>query len=485
MTSVRRALAISFLEKYALIALTLVSYILIARLLTPEEIGIYSVATALIGIAQVVRDFGIGNYLVQEKELTEAKIRTAFGLSLLIGGSMFLLFALGAPFAGQFYADERMTSIVRIIALNFLILPFCSISMSLLRRDMQFVRLMYVNFAAAIAGFIVTIGLALNQFGPQSLAWGAICGNIVTGMGAWFAQKDRKLLLPGFSEWRTVASFGGQSSLAGVVTSIAMDINDLVVGKVLGFAPVAILSRAQGLMNLFHRDMMGAVRNVAFPAFAKAHRDGEPIEPRFIASVTNVTAFAWPFYGFIALFPLEILRLMFGSQWDAATPLVPFFALAGSFAATFSLIPSVILALGRVDLTLRAELIVQPIRIVIIVTAALVYKTLIACAIAFLIAFLIATPIFFLIKSQCIPNDWRGLLSGMRRSLLLTVVTLMPSFAVSIINDPLRPEPVSLTLFIAICIITLIFWLIAIRISKHPIATDPLFMKFSEKVTPF
>jgi O-antigen/teichoic acid export membrane protein len=67
MTSVRRALAISFIERYALIAISLASNILIARLLSPEEIGLYSVSLAVIGIAQVLRDFGVGGYLIQEK----------------------------------------------------------------------------------------------------------------------------------------------------------------------------------------------------------------------------------------------------------------------------------------------------------------------------------------------------------------------------------------------------------------------------------
>ena len=69
MTSVRRALAISFAERYALIVLALAGNMLVARLLTPEEIGIYSVSLAVIGIAQVLRDFGIGSFLIQEKEI--------------------------------------------------------------------------------------------------------------------------------------------------------------------------------------------------------------------------------------------------------------------------------------------------------------------------------------------------------------------------------------------------------------------------------
>jgi hypothetical protein len=86
MTSVRRALALSFAERYVLIAIFLFSNILVARLLNCEEIGIYSVSLAVIAVAQVLRDFGIGNFLIQEKELTEAHVRTAFSNSLLAGG---------------------------------------------------------------------------------------------------------------------------------------------------------------------------------------------------------------------------------------------------------------------------------------------------------------------------------------------------------------------------------------------------------------
>lgn len=145
MASVRRALVLSISERYLLIALSLASNILLARLLTPEEIGLYSVSIALIGIAQVLREFGIGNYLIQVKTLTDDHIRTAFGFSLVIGASLFVIIYLIAPFAGSFYNDERVVDTIRISALNFLVLPFCSISLSLLRREMMFKRLVLIN----------------------------------------------------------------------------------------------------------------------------------------------------------------------------------------------------------------------------------------------------------------------------------------------------------------------------------------------------
>jgi O-antigen/teichoic acid export membrane protein len=68
MVSLRRSMAISIAERYLSIALTLVSFVVVARLLTPTDIGLFSIASAIVGVAQVVRDFGVGSYLVQENE---------------------------------------------------------------------------------------------------------------------------------------------------------------------------------------------------------------------------------------------------------------------------------------------------------------------------------------------------------------------------------------------------------------------------------
>lgn len=484
MTSVRRALALSFIEKYALIGLSLVSYVVIARLLTPEQIGIYSVAMAFIGVAQVIRDFGIGNFLIQQKNLSESHIGTALGVSLLLGGGMFLLFAIASSFIGEFYRDERMTAIVRIVALNFLIIPFCSISMSLLRRNMEFGRLMVVNVVAAVLSLALTLILAWCGYGPQSLAWGAIASNAIGGIGAWIARKERAFIRPSLTQWREIVSFGGQSTLAGIVTSVAMDINDLVVGRVMGFTPVAILSRAQGLMNLCHRDLMSAVRNVAFPTFAKAHRNGEAVEPLYVASITVVTAFAWPFYGLIALYPIEILRIFFGIQWDSAAPLVPIFALAGACSATFSLIPSVIMAVGRIELVTRAELIFQPIRIFMIVGAVLIFRSLEACALAFCLSFAIGVPLFYSVKELGLKNNIPELMSGLRKSALVTLVSLSVAIVCSIAIGLNREVPLGFVQFALICAISLIFWVAGIILLKHPVSIDPLFRRITQRFLP-
>ena len=483
MTSIRHALAFSMIERYAVIALGLVSYVLIARLLTPEEIGIYSVTAALVGVAQVIREFGIGSYLIQAEKLHQSELDTALGLALAAGATMFGIGVLAAPWAAAFYRDPRIASILMIVSLNFLILPFCSIGQSLLRREMRFKPLMFSNMWAGLAGFVVTIGLALASFGPASLAWGAVATNLVTAVGSWLAlsgsTRPRRLA---FGEWRPIASYGRQTTVAAVVTSAASDMNDLAVGRILGFAPVAILNRAMGMMHLFHRDLLGPARSVAFPAFAAANRDGRPLEPMFVYMFACVTAAGWVFHGFLILFPLETLRLLAGPQWDAAAQYVIFFAAAGIPICLAPLTQTVILATGRVDLASRADIITSLLRVALVMTTAILSRDLVAVALAYCASLVLSVPIFLLFKHRAIRNDWTNLAVQAARSLAVTIGTLLAPTLISVGAGLSRSQPLSMPLFLSVIALTAVTWLLMLRICKHPLASDPLYIRLLSRL---
>lgn len=476
MTSIRRALAWSFVERYALMALGLISYVLIARLLTPAEIGLYSVTAALVGIAQVIRDFGVGNYLIQESQLSDKRLDTAYGFALLSGLFMFLLTNLAAPWIVDFYADRRMATVLRVTSLNFIALPFCSITLGMLRRVMRFDRLLFSNLLGGCTGFVSTIGLAVLQVGPASLAWGAVSCNVVTACCAWyFLPATARPRRPRLVAWRVIFDYGRQSTLAGVVVAAAMDINDLVVGKVLGFAPVAILSRGMGIMYLFQRDLLGAARNVAFPAFASASREGKSLEPMFVYTFACVTAVGWTFYGFLMLFPLESMRLLAGPQWDAAVPYVVMFAVAGVILCLAPLVQTVIMAVGRVDLASRADIVTSLMRFAIVSATAVLFRDLMAVALAMFASLVISVPIFMAFKQRAVPTDWAALAAQAARGLTVTAGTLALPALISLHAGLGRTQPLSTPVFLAVIALTIVTWVPMLRLCGHPMSSDPIY----------
>lgn len=468
MGSVRRSLGFAFLERYLLIALQLLSFTLMARLLTPAQIGVYSVSMALISMAQVVRDFGLANYLIQRKELGAEDVGSALGVSLLLGGGLFLGTNAAAPWVGAFYRDDSLVGIVRVISLNFLILPFNAISIALLKRAMRFDALMRVNVAAAVVGTGTSLGLAWAGVGSASLAWGDVAGSLTMAAGVSMQGAWGRLARPQLRRWREIVGFGGPVTAANVVTSVSMDINDLAVGKLLDFGQVAIASRAQGLMNLFARDIMGTVRSVAYPAFAKAHREGGGLEQRHVQSLAAVSAVAWPFYGFVGLFALEVLRLMFGAQWDASAPLVPIFCAAGAVSVLNSLVPTVLLAAGHAKRVALADLIIQPAKAVLLVGVLFWWRALEPLALGFLVMAVVAVPYFYAFKQGCLPTDFGALARELSRNALLALGCLAPS---AVVAAWLRPPGGALALptWLACAALTSVLWLVGLKLLHHPL----------------
>jgi len=468
MSTVRRSLGFAFLERYLLIALQLLSFTLLARLLTPQQIGLYSVSMALISMAQVVRDFGLANYLIQRKDLSREDVGSALGLSLLLGGGLFLAINAAAPWIARFYNDESLGPIVGIISINFLILPFNSISIALLRRDMRFDALMRINVSAATVGCFTTLGLAWAGVGSASLAWGEIASSLTIATGVSLAGAWGRLARPQLRRWRDILGFGGPVTAANVVTSVSMDINDLAVAKVLNFSQVAIASRAQGLMNLFARDIMGTVRSVAYPAFSRVHREGGALEQRHVQSLAAVSAVAWPFYGFVGLFALEVLRLMFGPQWDASAPLVPIYCAAGAVSVLNSLVPTVMLAAGHAKLVALADLIIQPLKAALLVGVLWWWQALEPLALGFLAMAVIAVPYFYAFKQRCLPSDFRAIARELSRNALLALICLLPS---ALAAAWLRPAGGALALptWLSCAALTSLLWLAGLKLLGHPL----------------
>jgi O-antigen/teichoic acid export membrane protein len=482
LTSIRLALLLSLGQSYASLVINLASNMAVARILTPTEIGVFSVSFAVIGIAQVLRDFGVGNYLIQQKAIEKVHVQTAFGVALLIGLVLFaLVFAL-APAAASYYNEPQMAATIRISSLNFLIVPFSTVSVSLLLRDLQFKRLVPVTLIGLAAGNLVTVLCALAGLGADSMAIGSVAANIVTTVGTAVARGRDSLVAPSLRGWRSVVRFGSQTSLIAVVTTVSMNSNDLLVSRMLGFYSVAILSRAQGIMSLVSRDLIAAVRNVALPGFAAVHRSGEALADIYLRSVAIVTALSWTLYGLLGMFPLEALRLLFGRQWDDAVPLVPVYCLSGALLTTTALYSSVLTALGRIDLVMRAELLLQPLRLALIAAAAYLFRTLEACALAHLVSSAFALAILCHFRSKALPTDSAARFKYLASSLSVAVAALTPALALALYYGFDRTEPIHIAALAAVGLLTATTGTFAAGAFRHPIADEPLYLKLRQRL---
>jgi len=462
--SVRKSIVISFAEKYSTLLIGFVGIMLIARLLTPAEIGLYSVAAAITGIAQMLRDFGVGNYLIQEKKLTKDRVRAALTITMLTSWVAGAVLYFSRHLIASFYAESAMVQLIEIQCINFLLIPFTAPILALLRREMKFAILLRINIVCALIQLTVSLSLASSGYGYLSLAWASVA-NVSCMMLLVNAHRPKDAwVMPGFKEWRRIANFGFQASLSAILTEIAMNMSDLILGRFLGFQAVAFYSRAQGLVYLFHRDMMEAVRKVALPAFAQAVRKDMDLLQSYLQSVNYVTVFAWPFYAFLGLYAHTIIDLMFGKQWSAAVPYVRILVFAGAIGALWNLSSNALMAMGHINKILRSELIVQSVRIALLFYAAQISIDMTCYAL--IIVYFLNLLVTLKYLKQAIGLKFYKLLISNINSLFVCVMSMV----IPILSFFYLPEKVDdITEFFVSGIGFSLGWIIGVSICRHPI----------------
>jgi O-antigen/teichoic acid export membrane protein len=172
--SIHKSLLFSFAEKYTVLVLGFVSSVVLSRLLTPTEVGVYSIGAVVVAVLQIVRDFGVGQYLIKERELTPEKIRAAFSLTLMIAWVIGGLLALLSGPVSDFYREPGVGQVLRVLALNCLLIPFGSITLPVLRREMRFGAIYTINVTSAVVSLVASIGLVLAGFSFMALAWSSV-----------------------------------------------------------------------------------------------------------------------------------------------------------------------------------------------------------------------------------------------------------------------------------------------------------------------
>ena len=368
--SVRKSLVYSFAQQYTTFVFAFAAIVIVSRLLTPKEIGIFSVAVGLTTLANLLRTFGISDYLVQERTLTEQAIRTSFTINLIFAWSLAIIVFGISWLVGNFFNDAGVGRVLRVMSGSFILVPFGITAMALLRRDMAFGVLYKINTSASITSSVLTVVLAYLGFSYMSMAWASLASMVVMvlGCGIWGSEhRVRGLSLVG---WRQILPFGAKITLSDIARQLGEQSASLVVGKMLGLADVGLYSRGYGPVNMFREKVVAAISAVAYPAYAVEHRESRAAPQLFLKSQVYLTGISWPFFAFSSMMALPMIRVMFGDQWDAAVPLMRWLCCGAIVGTLIYQCNQFFVAVGRLGAATVVEIEYQFARVVSAVIAA-------------------------------------------------------------------------------------------------------------------
>lgn len=370
--SARRSLGLTTATRLVVVALSFLTVVIVSRLLAPEEIGIFSVSVALVGIAHVFRDFGVAHFLLQTPEVTTQRKRAAFTVTLAFSWSMAGLLGALHPLASNFYDDERVGKVLLFMVVNFLILPFGAPLRTMLQRELQFGRLAVVNLSNHFVQSGVTIGAAWFGASYLSMAWGSIAGNLANVVVLLIVSPKGALDWPTRHGLREVLSFGGKSTTATLAGAMGGAAPDLILGRTLGFADVAYFSRAKGLIGMALDQLMVVVSTVYTPTFAKGVREGRDAALLYAQTSSLLLGLTVPVIALLAVLAPTLIVSLFGEPWARSGPLGAMLCAFSLLTAPFALAGTSLIAAGHVGALMRARLLIEAARIAVLFSSMVV-----------------------------------------------------------------------------------------------------------------
>ncbi|PVY78312.1 O-antigen/teichoic acid export membrane protein [Tamilnaduibacter salinus] len=327
----------------------------VARLLTPEEIGTFAIASAIVMVMAEIRLLGAGAYLIRESEITPAKVRSTLGLTLIVSWSMGLLVLLSALPAARFYELSELGWIFAILSISFFIAPYISIPMTLLARNLCFKHQFRILAASSIISSATTIGMVLSGFSFWSLAVGQLLNPLSQFLIFCLYRPYLMQYWPSFRNLKPIARIGIFNSLTFLIRRATVAAPDMIIGKAGSTRDVAMFSRGLGFIEFVSQTVIKGVQPVAFPYLSQVRREGGNLLEAYTRASVMLGAFVVPILGVGSIASLPTIRLFFGDQWDAAAPLASIVAIWAMCRSVHWFSRELLMGSGREDLMLLRE----------------------------------------------------------------------------------------------------------------------------------
>ena len=362
----RRAVALSAVFSALNLVAGFAASLVLARLLTPHDIGVFSIGVVIIGVLGVFRDFGADVYSQQVKDLTPERIGAVLGLTLTSAALLSAVLMLLSPSLEAYFAAEGLTSVMHVLLISFMLIPVTSMMTSLMSRQLSVGIQAKVNLGGALAHATVGVLCASAGLGAVALAW-ANLANVVTGMAIAVAAGVTLKVWPRFRGWAEPARFGFGAMIANLSKVVHQGIPDLLLGRMFGPHEVGLYSRGNGLVNLFQQMVMPVLQFTALPLLSRQHHAAKALDAAVVRGSSYLTVLLWPTLAWTSIYASEIIGFLYGPVWLPAAVVVGPLCLAVGVRMGLHLVQTALVAAGLPYVNAGLQVIALILRVVCIV----------------------------------------------------------------------------------------------------------------------
>ncbi len=330
--------------------------ILLARVLTPQDYGLFAIALSVLAFLELLQEFGLGTAIVQQQDLTPQQVNAVFWIVATTSVALTAVTFVAAGPISAFYGEPRLAWTLRVLCLTFLLNSLGMVPYNLLTKD---INLRYRSLAEACG--VATSAVVALLFGYHGYGiWALVLGHLARALILNTALAILARWLPSFDVafqgMRRVMTFSLQVAATQILSSFNLALQTMILGRLLGGGAVGLYSMGQSLAEGPHRVSTAIINQVSLPVFSNLQRNDALLKVYYLKISKYLAAVSLPIQAGLLLTAADLIPLLLSDKWGGiVTPFRLFCVESAIVVMTLTSSP-LLTARGRPDLLFRVSL---------------------------------------------------------------------------------------------------------------------------------
>jgi O-antigen/teichoic acid export membrane protein len=466
--SVRKNLIWAFFQEYSIFLISLLGTIILSRLLTKDEFGVYALSFMFIIVLMQLRQLGMGTYIVQAKVIEINRARSALGVMYVISWSLGALLVLMRGYISDFFHDARVGETLVILSISFFVAPLYQFGMALIERRMEFSKIYRITLISHIMTWVVGIPIAIYGPGHLALPWGYATYNIVSFIMVWIFNPEGNIVRPSIKGWKEIIGFGSYISGSGLINTMGMQAPEAILGRMHDTATVGLYNRGSSLIGILRNLITNATQRTINVALSEKKRQGHPLDSSYLGGVALSTGLGWSACVILAVVAKPVLILLYTEQFGDTAPFLQFLCLAQIPLFAIVAQSEMMSLFNRYRYLFFVELFMT----IFIVLNFIFWSRLdpVYGAAGRIIDTLLYFAIIIMNIVPMLEIKLKALAEVYLKSALLALSSATPVFLIMHLNQ--WPKSLPFLVLAGMAILSLITWLLTLFLIHHPLASD-------------
>ena len=342
--------------------LTVVRTIVIARLLSPDDFGLFGIAMLALAALERFSVTGFDQALIQKKEHIEPYLDPAWTIQVIRGFVLGLLLFCAAPLIAKFFGEPQIILLLKVLGVSIFIGSFRNIGIVFFQKNIEFNKIFAYELSGTIADFVVALTAAFILRNAWALIFGFVARNVIQTIVSYIIHPYRPRFLVDKEKTKSLLNFGQWVWVSSILIFLVTQGDDILVGKLLGVAALGFYQLAYKISNMPTTEITHVISQVTFPAYSKIQDNVSKLRDAYLKVLQLTVFLSFPVAGLIFVLAPDFTMIFLGEKWMPMVPSLQVLVFAGLIRSIAATQGNIFYAVGKP----KIDTVLQVIRLAVI-----------------------------------------------------------------------------------------------------------------------